>query len=370
MATHRLKILHVARHATNLVGQFNQMELENKCAESLGLPWISKIYAREGIYKTGDIVYEPMSRHFRPGWLWAAFQPIRLRFGFYFWLLREQRKYDIVLLRYSPSDPLLTIFLILKGRKTLLVHHTKELPELSLSHGFFGNFRRILEKSAGTVSISLAAGLVGVTSEIIRYERSRSLRKHKFEAVYPNGCNLDSIIQPKNLTAFPTMIFLASHFLPWQGLEILLKSAALEDDYFEIHIIGETSSSLKQMISSDRRFKCHGVLAPSEIAPLVAKAWLGISALALDRKNMEEACALKVRDYLSWGLPSAGAYRETLPPDFPFWFKVDPDIRDLLKIAYESRFFERHEVVEASRPFIAKEALMASLHNALTESFG
>jgi hypothetical protein len=65
-------------------------------------------------------------------------------------------------------------------------------------------------------------------------------------------------------------------------------------------------------LPSNVRF--YGHLSRSEYESILAGADVAIGTLSLYIKNMEEACPLKVREYLAYGIPTIIGYKDT---DFP-----------------------------------------------------
>jgi glycosyltransferase involved in cell wall biosynthesis len=58
----------------------------------------------------------------------------------------------------------------------------------------------------------------------------------------------------------------------------------------------------------------HGELPPEQYRDVLARADVGVGTLALYREGIQEACSLKVREYLAFGLPVVLANTDT---DFP-----------------------------------------------------
>jgi hypothetical protein len=98
---------------------------------------------------------------------------------------------------------------------------------------------------------------------------------------------------------------------PWHGLD---KLAVLAKRFpsWTIHVLGD--SPVTPEVAACKNVKAHGLLKRDQFEPLLAEAHVGLGPLALHRKNMEEACPLKVREYLSYGLPVIAGYLDT---DFP-----------------------------------------------------
>jgi hypothetical protein len=112
------------------------------------------------------------------GFIKKAYAWFKIRKEFYNWLLNESLNYDIILLRYSVHDPFLLAFLHKVLIPTYLVHHTLELPELN-SLGVLGKCRGQADSLLGRACISRAAGIIGVTQEIVEFEQTRIIKKKK-----------------------------------------------------------------------------------------------------------------------------------------------------------------------------------------------
>jgi hypothetical protein len=54
----------------------------------------------------------------------------------------------------------------------------------------------------------------------------------------------------------------------------------------------------------------HGVLDRKGVLEVLADADVGVGTLALHRKSMQEACPLKMREYLAVGLPVMYGYQD------------------------------------------------------------
>lgn len=356
----RPRILHAAATISHSSGIAHQMEWEQKAATSLRLPWTCRYWTLDTIrfakvsHDQTRFVLASGSRKTFASWM-------SLRFRYTTWLFGEARCHDLVLLRHSLHDPLQVAFLALYGRKCILVHHAIEDCELASLGWTTRSSRRLLERACGFLSLRFVAGLIGVTDEIREYQVARSRRKAIWSATYPNGIDGDFIPVEDLRSEVPRFIFIASSFLPWQGLDLLIESARGSDRNFIIDVVGDVPEDLVNRAARDQRFLFHGHLSNESIRTIARHADMGVSSLALDRMGLSQACALKVRQYLAWGLPALGSYEETLGQDFPFYLKVPPDLGELLLAADRFRSTERLEVAQAARPLIEKKVLVETL---------
>lgn len=104
---------------------------------------------------------------------------------------------------------------------------------------------------------------------------------------------------------------------PWHGLDRLAELARLLPE-LDFLVIGCTaadyrSCDLNQLPPGNLQLL--GMLPQHDYLPLLREATAAFGTLGLYRKSMDEACPLKVREYLALGLPVIGAYRDTDIPD-------------------------------------------------------
>ena len=179
-------------------------------------------------------------------------------------------------------------------------------------------------------------GLVCLTHELA----ARQAPLGKPTAVITNGVEAVGAVSGSR-SARPTRIraaFMARHAVPWQGLDKLARLARLLPDW-DFELIGVDKESLPA--EPPENVQVHGLLSRDEYGPLLARSDLGIGSLALHRKGMEEANALKVREYLAYGLPTVLAYLDSDFADGTPWF--------LLRLANTERNVE--DELEAVRTF-------------------
>jgi glycosyltransferase involved in cell wall biosynthesis len=209
-----------------------------------------------------------------------------------------------------------------------------------------------------------------VTGEIARHELSRlPAGTRRATLIYPNGvlypADGESALDERT-TDTVEIVFVASAFFAWHGLDRLLRSLDASRVPVTLHLVGAVPPAFLAATRRDSRIRVHGVLAPSQLDAILAKSWVGLSSFALDRKRMQEACTLKVREYLRAGLPVYAGHRDAaLPPDFPFCREGSADIEAIVAFARQTRTTSRAAVAAAARPFIDKQILLQRLHAAL-----
>lgn len=343
-------------------GIIRQLECEQRAANALGLPWTSRLFLPQ--------------RHPSP----VCASPnhiVRSRLGqrlaYYSWLKAESRKHDVIILRYSNYDPFQTVFLIMQRKPVFTIHHTLEASEVKSRPGLIlPNIQSMAEGAIGQISLRLVDGIIAVTREIIRYERGRSGGGGSPVFLYPNGFCLDRAVVPdsRRSKSVPELLFVAAHFAEWHGLDLLMDSIDQSDAEFVLHLVGQLSPSQLERVQKDRRCVIHGLLSSKEIMQLSSKCWIGLSSFALERKNMLEACPLKVREYLSMGLPVFAGHEDVFDKDAYYFQYGEPDITSILGFAQSTRGITKGEVALASREDIDKKALLNRLYSELSDTLG
>lgn len=358
-----LRVLHAAVSMNPSAGVIKQMEWEQRAAEALGLPWSVVIHTPHPI--SSPVVN---SRPILPRLLLLRY--IALRLSFYRWLLEAANDFDLIILRHSVHDVFEVASALRLGHKMLTMHHTMEIPELR-SYGYLGPLRALFEVITGKIIFHRVAGIVAVTEEVVDYERART----KFSRVLPifvspngvAGINRPSLDER---TDIPEILFVASYFSSWHGLDLLLDAASRSNRPCRIHVVGTMCEVDLQRCALDPRFVFHGPLNTLALQSLMGKVWCGLSSFALERKGMQDACTLKVREYLEAGLPVFAGHRDSgLPADFKFFRKGQADLDEIINFAEEVRFFSREVVNAAAMPYISKQILLQRIYKQLQTYF-
>jgi hypothetical protein len=113
-----------------------------------------------------------------------------------------------------------------------------------------------------------------------------------------------------------------------------------------------------------------------EYLPIVAQADVAIGPLALHRKGLSEASALKVAEYLAHGLPVILANAETAFPDGASFLLQLPNTEDNVDVStgqirdfverWRGRRIPRSEVSAIDSRVVERERLSAILRSAPT----
>jgi len=321
-----MKVLHATVMSEPAIGVINQLIAEQAAAKALGIEWDSILYTSESI--DADVIEVSTV---------DAMNRVAFKKSFYNWVLSRADAYDVILLRHSASDPIQLSFLWRCKTPVCLVHHTLEIPELSLNSGLKNKLKQWLELFVGPASLTLASGCVAVTDEILQYELSRRWSRKPFTThVYPNGIEYfepSPALPSAPNNEVPTLLFVSSKYAPWQGLKELIASAEHVKEPFVCHVVGELSNDQLKLAEADQRFIVHGTLKYPAIEQLIHTADIGLSALELMKKKMKSASTLKVREYLRAGLAVYGGYNEVFPADFPFFHHGPNDMSAIVEYA-------------------------------------
>ncbi len=119
---------------------------------------------------------------------------------------------------------------------------------------------------------------------------------------------------------------------PWHGLDRLGELARLLPE-LDFVVIGCTAADFLAGDPTRQQpdnLQLLGMLPQRDYLPLLRDATAAFGTLGLYRKHMDEACPLKVREYLALGLPVIGAYRDTdIPDDADYFLRLPNNAESL-----------------------------------------
>ncbi|WP_010516297.1 glycosyltransferase family protein [Croceivirga radicis] len=146
------------------------------------------------------------------------------------------------------------------------------------------------------------SGLAAVTFGIAKATNI----KDKELGVFPNSIDIFQYPDYPNKSINRNIVFIGSPDMPWQGFDILIKLAE-RLPAITFNLIGVSKINIE--VPSNVIF--HGFMKNDEYLSLLYSATACIGTLALFRKNMEEACPLKVREYVACCKPVILPYKDT-----------------------------------------------------------
>ncbi|MBK6836156.1 MAG: hypothetical protein IPG89_18550 [Bacteroidetes bacterium] len=240
-----------------------------------------------------------------------------------------------VLFRFPMSSIGLLKFVKMNPNAVVFEHNTKELEEALLNVNklkskisfslrpsiFFNYIEQIIlpvfiERRITKKVLQYAKAGVCVTHELAEYEKKR-FSGYK-TVVISNGIdvNLFSPISYKPIEKTINIIMLNGFEAEWRGLDrYIVGIKKYKGTYdFQFHVYGKNLSeeiaSTKQN-GLDSKIHFHDVTSKEELDKVMESFHFGLSDLASFRKDMLEGCSLKIREYLSRGLPVILAQRDT-----------------------------------------------------------
>ena len=152
-----------------------------------------------------------------------------------------------------------------------------------------------------------ACGFVAVTHEVGRLDYLTKWRKPI--GVFPNSIALqeyEALPFEDEEGKLPRLVFIGN-VQAWHGLDQLVKLARSTVGELEFDVVGcEETPELRT-----ENITFHGYLKREDYLKVFRKASVGIDGLAIYRKKMDEACALKIREYAASGLPLILASEDT-----------------------------------------------------------
>lgn len=358
MKNNTMRCLHAAYAISPTIGVAQQMEWEKESIKGVGLNW--------DVYLHIPRLKNNIPR-FVPGFFLRLFNWFYARVSFYSWLIKAEERYDVILLRYVTADIFQFIYVLFSKKSVYFVHHTLELQELKTSEDFFDRVVKFgIEYFLGKFLLGKSRGSIGVTSEITKSLISRGARKLSEELVFPNGVSaVDSDFAIVDKRTNVQIVFVASYFYDWHGLDILLNSIKNSDKSFVLHLVGKLSERDFRLAQEDSRIVIHDTLNKYELAEVMSVCCLGLGSFALNRKGMEEACTLKVRDYFLHGLPVYSGHKDAFPDGFEYYKFGLANIDDIVDYADSVRFVSKETVLKSALSHIDKKIIVTKLYGKL-----
>lgn len=220
---------------------------------------------------------------------------------------------DLIYFRYGyHSAGLPALF---RAIPTVAELNSDDLTEYPLT---FGPAKMLYHRLTRRSVLAAAAAFVPVTHEL----RERFAAFNKPAEVIGNGIALDTFGEsPVPPAGGPVrMVFIGSRDTPWHGMERVAELGILFPDA-TVDVIGGDP------VPAPANVRFHGELPRTRYEPLLQAATAAIGTMGLFLKHMDEACPLKVREYLALGLPVIGGYRDTDVPDGADYFLQLPNDR-------------------------------------------
>ncbi len=253
------------------------------------------------------------------------------------WADNNAGKYDKLYIRNYRPGFFWWLFLLKYGHKSITEHQTMEYLEvkaLAKENPFGLKPSKLLswfehtllpminEKIFGSLALGATSKIVAVTREIGEYEVRRALLKKPSPTVIANGIDAEAyplrtspVFDGKQLNLM--MLVGGSTAVDWHGIDLVMQGIEQYRGPIQIQLwlLGDTS-----------------VLKPYE-APYIVKPGfadkkmlnvlsdtihIGLGSFALQRKGLNEACSLKMREYAARGIPAVYGQEDS---DYEFLVK-------------------------------------------------
>ncbi len=216
--------------------------------------------------------------------------------------LIDEMKPDYIYMRYPLANEH-TVSFVKKHKNLIVEFQTKQFEEFEKSSPKLLN----LEKQYCKEFLSNIDTISAVTKEIADYEKNIS-GKNIPTFIFTNGVDVSS--RPENDVLQEDIIHIAyvsMYAQYWQGIDRILYGISNSNaKNIKLHFIGNVTDDVRSMINQlglNNIVELHGVMDEKGIDSILQKCSVGIGAMAVHRKGLKEAAAIKLRDYCSRGIP-------------------------------------------------------------------
>lgn len=271
-------------------------------------------------------------------------------------VVNQHEDVDIIYLRNMRGSPYLLRFAKNYCSKIIIEHQSKELDEFK-SAGLV--LRYLLEFFYKPLVHKYIRGCVCVTEEIEAYQKKRFKGKSLNTKVITNSFEVASVkarIAPDYDNHSVRLLFIGN-ISYWHGLDRTINGLInyRGDKNVELYIIGagEYKQSLKDLVRKLDLKESVLFIEPKmsdELDLFFDHCHVAVGSLGIHRINMLIASTLKVREYLSRGMPFILSYKDTDlndPEIKPFTLKVPSDdspidIEEVIKFVEKVYNLEDH----------------------------
>lgn len=211
---------------------------------------------------------------------------------------------DVIYLRHSTVSP--TVLALAAAFPTVIGGDLDDLEELRMRSPLRYWYARVARDRL----LRRARRIVVVTNELARH--SAIVRLGRPVSVFPNSIDLagyPDLPAPENSS--PRLVFIGSPRLAWAGVDKIARLAS-HFPTWQFDVVGPGPEELPD---APANVVIHGPLDRERYLPIMAQADVAIGPLALHRKGLSEASALKVAEYLAYGIPVILGSAETAFPD-------------------------------------------------------
>jgi len=216
---------------------------------------------------------------------------------------------DIIYIRYMKYYP--NLVKVLKKHAPYIVEiNSNDVEEEKLNRKIV-YFYNILTRG---YFLRNATAFLSVSKELAKHSNFSKYMKPTL--TIGNGFDFTSVKKYKKEYNDPLeFIFIGTPGQVWHGIDKIIFLAQELPEY-SFHIVGPSAEEIDMYCEKKpENVIIHGYCDQEYVENLILKSDIGISTLALHRKNMNEASPLKSRQYLAHGLPIIVGYEDTDIPD-------------------------------------------------------
>ena len=277
---------------------------------------------------------------------------------------RFNNNYDVVIFRDIGFTPFSWLNYRKRRFKLITEHHEKTLYSLLGSMQTKDILKAILYQLSAKSNLSNIDGIIAVTDEIRKEQIIQGFQKKDSSIAISNGIDVHSV----HLSGFRSfdgktlkLVFVGTNSYYWNGIDRMIEGI---NQYtgtvkLELNIVGSISRDDFSKYKIDgNKIKFHGTLLREKLDDLMQEMNLGISSLAVHRKRLKEASALKTREYTARGIPFLYAYDDMdLQNNLPFCKKMpaneEPiDMNSVIYFAEDiSRTYQTDELIREMRSY-------------------
>jgi len=263
---------------------------------------------------------------------------------------------DVIYLRHSTVSPSLVALAAIFP--TVIGGDLDDLDELRMRSLIRFWYARVSRNGL----LRRARRIVVVTNELARHPAI--VRLGRPVSVFPNSIDLARYPElPAPANPSPHLVFIGSPGLVWSGVDKIGR-LAVQFPSWRFDLVGPGPDELP---GAPANVVIHGQLGRDQYLPIMAQADVAIGPLALHRKGLAEASALKVAEYLAYGIPVIlGATETAFPVGAPFLLQlpssednVDLAIADIERFvgAWRGRRVPRTDVASLDTKVVERERL-------------
>ncbi len=224
---------------------------------------------------------------------------------------------DVIYLRHSTISP--SVLALAAAFPTVVGGDLDDIDELKVRSRLRFWYMRFTRNRL----LRRARRIMVVTNEIARHPSITAVGRPV--SVFPNTIDLADYPElPAPDNPSPRLVFIGAPGLPWAGVDKIARLATRFPDW-SFDVIG---SAPEELHGAPPNVTAHGQLTRGRYLPIMARADVAIGPLALHRKGLSEASALKVAEYLAYGIPVIlGSAETAFPNGAPFLLEL-PNTED------------------------------------------